>query len=72
MCDSGALSGRQGLKEKEEFVAIGDDGNIVPAEVSGRRTSFRAADPTKGAFFWLSAFFVVYCARPEDWIPGMQ
>jgi O-antigen ligase len=23
-----------------------------------------------GAFFWLSAFFFVYCARPEDWIPG--
>jgi len=28
-------------------------------------------DPTAGAFFWLSAFFVVYCARPEDWIPGL-
>jgi O-antigen ligase len=26
----------------------------------------------KGAFFWLSAFFVVYCARPEDWIPGLH
>ena len=23
------------------------------------------------AFFWLSAFFVVYCARPEDWLPGV-
>jgi O-antigen ligase len=23
-----------------------------------------------GAFFWLSAFFFVYCARPEDWVPG--
>jgi O-antigen ligase len=34
-----------------------------------RRT---AADPTKGAFFWLSGFFVVYCARPEDWIPGLK
>jgi O-antigen ligase len=22
-----------------------------------------------GAFFWLSAFYVVYCARPEDWVP---
>ncbi|MGA8761577.1 MAG: hypothetical protein WB562_01700, partial [Candidatus Sulfotelmatobacter sp.] len=21
------------------------------------------------AFFWLSAFYFVYCARPEDWIP---
>jgi hypothetical protein len=51
-------------------VVIGDNGNLVPAEVSGRRTSFRVADPTKMAFFWLSAFFFVYCARPEDWIPG--
>src|ERR1700730_3896340 len=37
---------------------------------SGRRT-FKVADPTKFAFLWLSAFFVVYCARPEDWIPGL-
>jgi hypothetical protein len=51
-------------------VVIGDNGNLVPAEVSGRRTSFRVADPTKMAFFWLTAFFFVYCARPEDWIPG--
>jgi len=53
-------------------VAIGEDGSIVPAEVSGRRTSFRASDPTRMAFFWLSGFFVVYCARPEDWIPGLK
>lgn len=25
-----------------------------------------------GAFFWLSAFYLVYCARPEDWIPGLD
>jgi hypothetical protein len=24
------------------------------------------------AFFWLSAFYVVYCARPGDWIPGLK
>lgn len=24
-----------------------------------------------GAFFWLTIFYVVYCARPEDWIPGL-
>jgi len=28
-------------------------------------------DPMRVAFFWLSAFYVVYCARPEDWIPGL-
>ncbi len=26
----------------------------------------------KGAYFWLTVFFVVYCARPEDWIPGLH
>ena len=53
-------------------MAIGDNGNTVRAEISERRTSFRAADPTKSAFFWLCGFFVVYCARPEDWIPGLK
>ncbi|MGH9444197.1 MAG: O-antigen ligase family protein [Terriglobia bacterium] len=24
-----------------------------------------------GTFFWVLVFFVVYCARPEDWIPGV-
>ena len=54
-------------------MAIGENNNATPAEMlPGRRTSFQIADPTKGAFFWLSAFFVVYCARPEDWIPGLK
>lgn len=56
--------------EKEEFVAIGDNGNALAEGVSGSRARFRAADPTRAAFFWLSAFFFVYCARPEDFIPG--
>jgi hypothetical protein len=29
-------------------------------------------EPLAGAFFWLSAFYLVYCVRPEDWIPGLQ
>jgi O-Antigen ligase len=29
-------------------------------------------DPRAAAFFWLSAFYLVYCARPEDWIPGLN
>ena len=24
------------------------------------------------AFFWLSAFYLVYCARPEDWVGGLE
>jgi O-antigen ligase len=27
---------------------------------------------TNSAFFWLSAFYLVYCARPEDWVPGLS
>ncbi|MGH9642357.1 MAG: O-antigen ligase family protein, partial [Terriglobales bacterium] len=34
-----------------------------------RRVNYQLADPTKAAFFWLSMFFVVYCARPGDYIP---
>ena len=46
-------------------------------EKSGPRPSWKPkyvskAEPMRGAFFWLSAFFVVYCARPEDWIPGLK
>jgi len=30
------------------------------------------AESLRGAFFWLSAFYLVYCARPEDWVPGLK
>jgi len=32
----------------------------------------RGREVLSGAFFWLSAFYFVYCARPEDWIPGLK
>ncbi len=53
-------------------MAIGDIGNTATATVPGTRTAVRMSDPTKSAFFWLSGFFVVYCARPEDWIFGLK
>jgi O-antigen ligase len=37
-----------------------------------RRLQFRKPANLNGAFFWLSAFYFVYCARPEDWIPGLK
>ena len=52
-------------------MAIGD--NITgAAEIPTWRKRIQVADPTKSGFFWLSAFFVVYCARPEDWFPGLK
>ncbi len=53
------------------MVAIGDN-TTEAMENPFRRRVAQAGDPTKAAFFWLSAFFVVYCARPEDWIPGLR
>jgi O-antigen ligase len=29
------------------------------------------AAPLGVAYFWLVLFFLVYCARPEDWVPGL-
>ncbi|MGH9486491.1 MAG: O-antigen ligase family protein [Terriglobales bacterium] len=31
----------------------------------------RQPEPLQAAFWWLAAFLAVYCARPEDWIPGV-
>jgi hypothetical protein len=48
---------------------------VVEKEVRSARWSQRFApkgEPLTGAFFWLSAFYMVYCARPEDWIPGLK
>ena len=52
------------------MVATSDNGTM-PAEMPGRRR-IQLADPTRMGFFWLSAFFIVYCARPEDWFPGLK
>lgn len=38
---------------------------------SARQTK-RSPEPLSGAFFWLVAFYIVYCARPEDWIPALN
>ena len=53
-------------------MGIGNNETRAKADALGRRAAFRVPDLTKSAFFWLSGFFVVYCARPEDWIPGLK
>jgi O-antigen ligase len=35
-------------------------------------TTVARSEPLSGAYFWLLVFFFVYCARPEDWIPGLR
>jgi len=41
---------------------------MVLTDVSPVRAGTKAE---ASAFFWLTAFYVVYCTRPEDWIPGL-
>lgn len=53
-------------------MAIGDNGTVTTEALPGRRAASKVVDPTKTAFFWLSCFFVIYCARPEDYIPGLK
>lgn len=42
------------------------------AHKTGSTFTPRKPASLNGAFFWLSAFYLVYCARPEDWIPGLK
>jgi hypothetical protein len=44
----------------------------APGQVMNRPKKLGLRDATAGAFFWLSAFYVVYSARPEDWLPGLK
>jgi len=50
-------------------VAIGENGAATAGKGGWRQSIYQAADPTKAPFFWLSMFFVVYCARPGDYVP---
>lgn len=44
----------------------------TPTQTLTKRAGPPKRELMPGAFFWLSAFYVVYCARPEDWIPGLK
>lgn len=46
---------------------------LKPPQVQtwGSSVRLKKPDPTRWTFFWLTAFYVVYCARPEDYIPGL-
>lgn len=48
---------------------------VFDTPIAGARWSEKFAvkrEPLGSAFFWLSAFYLVYCARPEDWVPGLS
>ena len=52
-----------------------DQGNVINAMVKDcaltQRTRSRRR-PLVGAYVALLLFMFIYCARPEDWIPGLS
>jgi O-antigen ligase len=47
-----------------------DRGTLIEADqqIAAGEMKLRKPASLNGAFFWLSAFYFIYCARPEDWI----
>ena len=45
---------------------------MLKQEAAANSSVTHRQERLSGAYFWLLAFFVVYCARPEDWIPGLH
>ncbi len=53
-------------------MAIGDNREMAASGAQTGRIFDPSIGPTKTAFFWLCGFFIVYCTRFEDFIPGLQ
>ena len=53
-------------------LVINADGRAVREGSFTRHLPETTRVASNGAFFWLCAFYLVYCARPEDWIPGLR
>jgi len=49
-----------------------DDVGTAPMDSTSPRPSRRRRNLFAGAYGSLALFLVVYCARPEDWIPGLS
>jgi O-antigen ligase len=49
--------------------------NLALPDKAALREVPESSDTTSSlgsAYFWVVIFFLVYCARPEDWIPGLS
>ncbi len=51
---------------------ITDEKTVRASDIVPNEQTPPSKEALNGAFFWLSAFYLVYCARPEDWIPGLH
>ena len=56
----------------QTFANIGTTLNAAIKNPTAMRRSLSRGKPLVGAYVSLLLFMVVYCARPEDWIPGLS
>src|SRR5436305_1106901 len=67
------MSIHNGGRESQVLTGAVEARNHQLATADNRlHTDQPAGEPLRGAYFWLALFFLVYCARPEDWIPGLD
>jgi len=59
-------------KTKVRDKAAQPRGQAAERQIGARFLELRKPAAPSAGFFWLTAFYVVYCARPEDWIPGLS
>jgi putative inorganic carbon (HCO3(-)) transporter len=45
---------------------------VASNSISVQRSTSRRREPLAGAYVWLLLFMAIYCARPEDWVPGLM
>jgi O-antigen ligase len=46
--------------------------NLIGTAEQISHSKLPSREVLRSAFFWLCSFYVVYCARPGDWIPGLS
>jgi O-antigen ligase len=64
---------RSGGPEVQVLAGTGQGKGHHLADADGiRRKEKPVREPLGGAYFWLTFFFLIYCARPEDWVPGLH
>ena len=55
---------------RSDLIASGDRPAIASRSIAGSPKTSR--ELSSAAFTWLTTFYLIYCARPEDWIPGLK
>src|SRR5215469_6990303 len=59
------------IARRRRRLELAEASATLDAGISGDAASEHSRDSLGAAFFWLTAFYFVYCARPHEIIPGL-